>query len=436
MQTSSAPEIRSSRRELWVIALLVLSVVINYVDRTNLSLAAPLFQPELGISAVQLGSLLAAFSWTYAFLQLFGVSGWLVDRFPVGYVFLIGYVIWSGATLATGLLSGFTALFIARLVLGVGESIAYPSYSRVFATLPQHHRGRANAFIDAGTKLGPSAGALLGGVLMVHFGWRALFYVLGLGGMLWIVPWSIVMPRTRTSQSADAGARAGTIELLGVRAMWGTALGHFCGNYFYYFLMTWLPMYLVREAHMPVLAMTHVTAIAFLLVALSTVCIGWFSDFLIKRGVSATRVRKTAVFVGMMSASLVSALFIFPATSHVAVAILYIACTGYGAYCSNHWAITQTLAGPGMAGRWTGFQNGTANLSGIAGPWLAGAILQYSGSLRAAFLAAGLIAFAGALLWTLMVGRVEPVRWSGEAHPTNQDTGFTATKENLDVSSL
>jgi len=401
-----------SNRQWLVVALLVLSVVVNYVDRSNLALAAPLLAPQLSLSPLQIGSLLAAFSWTYAFLQLFGISGWLADRFPVGYVFLGGYLLWTAATLGTGFLSGFTSIFAARLLLGAGESIAYPCYSRIFAELPQHHRGRANSFIDAGTKLGPSAGALLGGVLIVHFGWRSLFFVLGAGGLLWVLPWLAVMPRTRVIPAEAASTQATTFEILRLRSAWGTFIGHFCGNYFYYFLLAWLPSYLVHEAHLPIAQMSHLTSAAFLLIAVTTVLIGWLTDFLIARGASPTRVRKAAVTLGLGCASLLGLIAFVPVTSPAALVIFLIACAGFGGYAGNHWAISQTLAGPVMAGRWTGLQNGIANLAGIVGPWLAGAIVQRNGSLRVAFIVTGVTALLGAACWALLVGRVEPIKWS------------------------
>ncbi|MES2393053.1 MAG: MFS transporter [Acidobacteriota bacterium] len=400
------------RRETLIVALLVISVIVNYADRSNLAIAAPVITHQLSLSPTQMGALLAAFSWTYAFLQLFGLSGWLADRFPVGYVLLIGYVLWTLATCTTGLLSGFTTIFIARLVLGAGESVAYPCYSRVFAELPQHQRGRANAFIDAGTNIGPSLGALIGGLIMVHLGWRALFVILGLGGLLWVLPWLAIMPRTRTIAEQSNLPKATTAELLHVRSAWGTFLGHFCGNYVYYFLLAWLPTYLVQEVHMSLAAMARFTSFAFLLIACSTLAVGWLTDRLIRGGLSATLVRKTAASAGLACGSLLALATLAAGSSHLSLVLLLIACSGYGAYASNHWAITQTLAGPSMAGRWSGVQNGVANLSGIVGPWLSGAILQRTGSLHAAFLVAAAIALFGSLCWALIVARVEPVNWS------------------------
>src|SRR5215475_3623383 len=109
-----------------VLALLFLSVFINYVDRSNLSIAAPLLKDELGISASQLGVLLSAFFYTYSSCQL--LSGWLVDRFDVKWVFAIGFFLWSSATAVTGFVHSLIALLLVRVILGMGESVAYPGY--------------------------------------------------------------------------------------------------------------------------------------------------------------------------------------------------------------------------------------------------------------------------------------------------------------------
>jgi MFS family permease len=265
--------------------------------------------------------------------------------------------------------------------------------------------------IDAGTKLGPAAGAFLGGSLLIHFGWRVLFLVLGVGGLAWILPWIKTMPRARADAAHVGEPIMSTAELLGVRSAWGTFLGHFCGNYFFYFLLAWLPHYLVRETKMPLGTMTRLTSVLFLLIALITLSTGWISDRLIARGASVTGVRKTVVVGGLCVASSLVFMGASPGNPRVSIAILFFACIGYGAYASNHWAISQTLAGPAMAGRWTGVQNGVGNLSGIAAPWVAGAVVQLNGSSRLAFFITGIVALIGALLWLVLVPRVEQVTW-------------------------
>ena len=187
-----------------VLILLAVSVFINYIDRGNLSIAAPLLKGELQISDSQLGLLLSAFFWTYAMFQI--VSGWMVDRFNVNWVIAVGFFLWSAATAATGLIQGFAALMILRLILGIGESVAYPSYSKILARhFPEHHRGLANALIDAGSKCGPAIGTLLGGVLMARYGWRPFFIVLGVGSLVWLVALAPLDAARRRHRQAGNG---------------------------------------------------------------------------------------------------------------------------------------------------------------------------------------------------------------------------------------
>src|SRR5271170_5343526 len=167
-----------------VVFLLALSVFINYIDRSNLSIAAPLLKDELGLSASQLGTLLSVFFWTYGCMQI--PAGWLVDRFEVKWVFAAGFFVWSAATAVTGILHGFSAWIVIRIVLGIGESIAFPAYSKILGSgyFTESRRGFGNAAIMAGLSLGPAVGMLVGGTVMGRFGWRPFFLVLGLGSLL------------------------------------------------------------------------------------------------------------------------------------------------------------------------------------------------------------------------------------------------------------
>ena len=413
--------VQITRREWIVILLLVLSVVINYVDRSNLGLAMPLLERQFSFSAYRAGELLSAFFWTYALVQLFGIAGELTDRFPVGWVLMLGYLLWSTATAFTGMTTSYEALFALQLVLGLGESVAYPCYSRIFASMPQEHRGRANAFIDAGTKLGPAGGAFVGGLVLVHWGWRWLFAIFGVGALVWMVPWYFAMPRGGPSAKAEREAATGAAgstgsagsiaKMVRLRCAWGTTIGHFSGNYFYYFLLAWLPTYLVQEEKLSIRNMSRLTAAIFLLIACSTLVSGWVSDRLIACGASATSVRLKLVVGGQVIASSLLAIAVVHGHPLVSLGLLAIACIGHGGYASNHWAIAQTLAGPAMAGRWSSLQNGIANFAGITAPWVAGMIVQTWGSARLAFVLAGGVALVGAMSWVLLVRRVEPVNW-------------------------
>jgi MFS family permease len=397
-----------------VLVLLGISVFINYVDRGNLSIAAPMVKDELGISASQLGFLLSAFFWTYACLQL--VSGWLVDQLNVNWVFAGGFLVWSAATAGTGIVHTFVTLLVLRLILGIGESVAYPSYSKIIALhFPEEHRGLANSVISAGLVLGPGFGMLIGGTLMARFGWRPFFIVLGLVSLLWLIPWIKWMPKEQDSSHPDTTGVPSLSEFLRLRSAWGTCIGLFCSNYVNYVLITWLPFYLVRGRHFSMDRMAKIGGSAYLLGAGFATLSGWLSDRWIRAGQTPTRVRKTFVAGGMALAGISLGLAAVTGPA-LCVIMVVMGVIFFGASASNIWAITQTLAGPQAAGRWTGFQNFVGNLAGIVAPAVTGLVLDRTGQFYWPFAILTAIASAGAISWVFLVGPVEQVVW----HKTSQ----------------
>ena len=422
MSTPATPASRETRRaalsatEWRVLVLLTLSALLNYVDRTNLSVGAIDIQRELHLSNYSLGLLGSAFFWTYAAFQLGGIAGWVVDRFNVCWVYGIGFLIWSAATAVSGAARLFLVFFGLRLLLGMGESVAYPSYSRILANnFPEHHRGFANALIDAGTKAGPALGALLGGLFMKQFGWRAFFLVLGLGSLLWLVPWLVWMPRgrgvaARSARTPGTGAVPGIWQIVSRRPVLATAQGLFSTNYFWYFLITWLPAYMEKERHFGKSEMAVFASAAFLAVALSSVCCGWLSDRCIARGGSPTKVRKSFAGWGLVFSTIILPVAVVP-DNRIAMPLLILACTAFGAYTANVFAITQTLAGPRAAGKWTSFQNGVANLAGVAAPWVTGWIVDRTHAFYWAFVVAAAIVLCGAACFVVGIEKIEEVQW-------------------------
>jgi MFS family permease len=400
-----------TRGQKILLALLVVSIFLNYIDRSNLSLAAPVMQREYGLSTRDIGTLSSAFFWTYALLQLFGIAGWLADRYSPGLVLAGGLFVWSAATVLTGVMSGIPMLFAARLLVGAGESVAYPCYSRIFAgAIPSERRGVANAMLDAASKLGPALGTLAGGALLATVGWRMFFVALGCLSLLWLLPWLQFLKVAPKPAALELAGGPSTVEILGKRSAWGAFLGHFCGNYFWFFLLTWLPTYLVNERGLAMSRMVNVTTVAYLAMAASTMGAGWISDRWIAAGATATRVRKTVVCSGLACSMVILPVAVVRDES-AALALLVLACMSFGAYTSNHWAITQTLAGPLAAGRWTSLQNGVGNLSGIVAAWLTGLVVEQTHSFVLPFAIAASIAVAGALLWGVVVEEVKPVEW-------------------------
>jgi MFS transporter, ACS family, D-galactonate transporter len=392
-----------------VLLLLGLSVFINYIDRANLSVAAPMLEGEMGLSQAQLGVLLAAFFWTYSLMQL--LAGWLVDRFEVKWVLAIGFFVWSVATAFTGLLHAFATLLAIRVILGIGESVAYPAYAKIFANhFAESRRGFANSIVGAGQSLGPALGIFFGGTLVARFGWRPFFIVLGLVSLLWLPPFLRWMPHTSAAGVQDMKRGPGLMEIVRHRSSWGTWIGHFCANYFLYLLLTWLPYYLVRERHFSASAMSKIGGATFLLAALSSPICGWLSDRWISNGGTPTRVRKTFMGVGMAC----NGLFLVGcagAPDKLLVILLLLTGASFGLVSSNLNAVTQTLAGPHAVGRWMGAQNFVANLAGAVAPALTGFVVGRTGHFYWPFLITSVIAWIGALHWVFVVGPIETVVW-------------------------
>jgi MFS transporter, ACS family, D-galactonate transporter len=414
-----------------VLFLLALSVLLNYIDRSNLSIAAPLIKDELGLSGSQLGTLLSAFFYTYALLQI--PAGWLVDRFDVKWVFAAGFFLWSAATAVTGVLHGFMALLAVRVVLGVGESVAFPAYGKILGSyFPERNRGFANSMIIAGLALGPAVGMLIGGNFVGRFGWRPFFLALGLGGSLWLLPWWAWMPRRAASSSSTSSSLskadrpAGVLAILRQRSAWGTCICQFSFNYASYFLVTWLPFYLVRARHLSMSQMARVGGFVYVLFAISSAVFGRLSDRWVAAGVSPTSVRKKlAAFgkIGMGFSLAASAV----APDPVLLWTLALAGVCMGMAASNIWAMTQTIAGPRMVGRWTGVQNFAGNLAGGVAPALTGFLLDRTGSFHWPFFITAVVSWTGALSWMLAVGRVEEVNWEPGLPRASNIPAYTTT---------
>jgi len=404
------PDSKSFRAFAPGLALLTVSILINYVDRGNLSIAAPLLKEELHISTSQLGLLFTAFFCTYtAFIF---VSGWLVDRFNVNLVIAVGYAVWSIATAATGLVHGFAMLFLMRLLLGAGESVAFPSYSRILARhLPEQYRGLANGLISAGMKCGPAVGTLGGGLLMARYGWRVVFIGIGLASLAWLPAWMRWIPRGSVLAKPIGSLGPRVADILRQRSFWGATLGHFCANYVFYLMVMWLPFYLVHERNLSMQMMAKTAGAYYLFDAASALATGWFADFFIRRGRSVTIVRKSAMALGhtILAIGLGGCALAGP---HTYLAWLMLVGLGMGMSGAGIFAFCQTLAGPQAAGRWAGLQNGLANVAGIVSPAVAGFLADRTGHFTTALVITALISLIGAFAWALVVGALKVVEWA------------------------
>ena len=394
----------------WIfLSLLVISVCINYVDRGSLATAGPRLARELKLDPLEFGKLLSAFFWTYAPMQI--VSGWLVDRFNVSRVYAAGFLVWSVATLLTGSITTASELLVLRLVLGMGESVAYPAYSKIISTnFPEHHRGIANGLIDAGSKLGPALGVLLGGLFIAQLGWRVFFWAMGFASLVWLIPWFIWAPKEQIAWK-DRLSTPGILRILSLRAAWGNFLGLLCANYVWYFIVLWLPYYFVNERHYSLSRMAVLGSLPLWAVAASSSIAGWLADRMILKGGQPVHVRKAFIAGGLLFSTL-----ILPAAmvkeQTVSLILLSLGCFAFGFFSANHWALTQTLAGPLVAGKWTGLTNAMGNIPGIIGPLFTGWVVKETGQFYYAFMVCAIFAVLGTICYVFVIDRNETVDWS------------------------
>jgi len=410
-ETRTAPSALAPTLGTGVVLLLALAVFINYVDRGNLATAAPLMKDELGLTAGQLGVLLSAFFWTYMPGQM--VAGWLAEKINPYRALALGLAVWSIATALTGLAAGFAMFIALRLLLGLGESVAFPCSSKLLAQhLPPHRLGLANGLIALGLSLGPAFGTFTGGMLMAQLGWRQVFILFGVVSMLWLWPWLVA---TRRLSAADDGPKVDAAPpfraILARREAWGAGLGHFCCNYGFYFVISWLPLYLVKSRGFSVSQMAELGGLIYLVYAASSLAVGWLSDRWMAAGGSATLVRKTIICSGNVLTAL-AMLGCMIGNAPVVIASLFAAGVSFGFGSPNIFAIGQTLAGPRAAGKWVGFQNCVGNFAGIVAPIITGFVVDSTGEFTWAFAVAGLVSLTGVVGWGLIIPRIAVIDWT------------------------
>ena len=393
-----------------LVLLLSTAIFINYVDRGNLATAAPLIQGDFHLTNTQVGTLLSAFYWTYAPLQL--LSGWMAERFDVHRVLPAGLALWAVATMLTGFAGGFATLLALRFLLGLGECVMYPCQCKLLGLWAlEHQRGKANGANAVGQSLGPAVGTLLGGLLMAQFGWRAVMVGFGAISLLWLWPW---IATTRNSPSTVGAAGPGGpptyVEILRRREARATCLGHFCMNYTVYFVLSWLPLFLVKSRGYSMAEMSKIGAAVYGLYALSAALSGWASDRWILAGQSPNVARKTFVVVSCIGVAVCLSL---TASASPVMAVRWLLVMGlfFGLGTGMMFTITQTLAGPRASGKWVGIQNFVGNLAGILGPILTGFLIDRTGSFNLAFVVAAGVSLIGALAYGVLIPKIRMLEW-------------------------
>ena len=399
----------ASRSVAILVALLGMAVLLNYVDRGAIGVAAPLMKADMGLSATQFGIAVSAFFWIYGPAQPF--IGWLADRISVYRIFALGVALWAVSTLLTGFVGGLTGLIVLRLLLGVGESFVFPCSSKMIARhVPPERRGLANGVIAIGIALGPALGTLAGGAILAEWGWRAIFFVFGAGTLLWLIPWQLTLRNLPKPDDALVSPSPMSYrQLLSHKALWLLSLCHITANYGYFFVATWLPLYLTSARGFTISTMTIFATATFTVMACSSVLVGQLSDRITRGGRDEGEVRRAAIVIGQILVT-IGVLGVAYANSPGAV-LGWLMLTGFGLGLGTSmvFALSQIFAGPRLAGSWVGVQNAMGSLSGIIGPIVTGMIVDATGSFVGAFILTASITGAGALLYLFVLPPIKQI---------------------------
>ncbi|MBY4801027.1 MFS transporter [Burkholderia cepacia] len=421
-----------SRKRLLILALLFITVVINYLDRSNLSIAAPALFKELNIDPVRAGLVFSAFGWTYALMQVPG--GWLVDKVSPRVLYAGALALWSAATLLLGFAGSFVGLVVLRLAVGALEAPAYPINNRVVTTwFPTRERASAIGGYTSGQFVGLAFLTPVLAWLQVHLGWHMVFVATGLAGIAWAAIWYAVYREPRAFRGVNAAEIAlirdggGLVDLedriatrterapstwrdlgvvLGRRKLWGIYLGQFALNSTLWFFLTWFPTYLVKYRGMDFIKSGFLASLPFLAAFVGVLCSGVLSDWLMRRGASQGFARKLPIISGLLISTCIIGANYVTSTGWV-IAFMTIAFFGNG-FASITWSLVSGLAPARLIGLTGGVFNLIGNLSAIATPIVIGLLVNGADFSRAiTYIAA--MALAGSLSYGLLVGKVERI---------------------------
>jgi MFS transporter, ACS family, D-galactonate transporter len=402
----------AQRRRWTIVALLFTASLINYFDRATISFALPLISKDLQLGPEAKGVLLSAFFWSYALMQI--PMGVLADRVNLRWLYAISFTVWSVAQGLMGFAGGLGTLILFRMVLGVGEAIYLPGGSKIVSLLFRPaERGLPCGIFDAGTRTGLVIEGVLVPWLLTHYGWRASFTVVGFAALIWLLPWFLVTPRhldvpsERKPNAGGQGFRAAFRTLIRNRNLLGICLGFFCFDYYWYFLVNWLPDYLVTSRGLTLMTAGIYAALPYFVFGLSEPIGGWIADRLIERGWTETRARK-----GVVTFAFMTGLFLIPAarvsSPGAAVALIIGGCL-VGLATGNLLVILQSCAPAEDVGLWTGIYNFVGNIAGILSPLMTGFLIAKTGSYYPPFLLAAALIALGPLAFWMIVGELTAV---------------------------
>ncbi|MDQ2668653.1 MAG: MFS transporter [Gemmatimonadota bacterium] len=410
-------------------ALLFVSVTINYLDRSNLSITAPAMRAELGFDTAQMGYVLSAFGWTYAICQIPG--GWLVDRVVPRILYAVLILLWSLATILLGFTYTLAGLMAVRMLVGALESPSYPINIRVVTTwFPERERATAVGFYTSGQFVGV---AFLTPVLVwiqSRLGWHMVFVATGCVGMLWSGLWFALyrqphdfsatnsaeialirdggglvdLDRLHSAQRQRSFRGVDLVRVLSSRKLWGLYIGQYSITTTLWFFLTWFPTYLVQARGIAFVKAGFLASLPFLGAFVGVLCSGVLSDFMLRRGATLSVARKLPIITGMLvSTSIIGANYVN--NPSFIIAFMALAFFGVG-LASITWSLVSAIAPERLIGLTGGVFNFIGNLSGISVPIIIGYLARdYGFSAGLTYIA--IVALIGAMAYVFLVGPVE-----------------------------
>ena len=387
------------RRRWWIAALLFFAGLINYFDRTIVSVALSDIARDLHLGPERKGVLLSAFFWSYALMQI--PIGWLSDRVHLRWLYAGCFALWSVTCGLTGFAGSLVVLIVLRVFLGIGESIYLPGGMKMVSILfPAKDRGLASGLVNCGTRAGLAFGAPLIASLVVAFGWKNAFFILGFTAMVWLIPWIAVFPRganTAAYVESGAGGKWGRID----RNLLGVSLANIGYGYYFYLMVTWLPDYLVNVRNLPLKTAGAYLVVPYLTFALGEPVGGWIADRLVAHGWDESFSRKAVITGAYLSSVLLIPAGLVSGTNSSILLLGGAALVGLST--GNIYALVQRVSAGGDVGFSMGVFNLAGNLSGVAAPLVTGFIIAQTGSYFPAFVVAVAMLLAVLpLYWVMM----------------------------------
>ena len=425
----ASPRVRSIQRT--ALTLLVLGGVVNYIDRATLAVGNPLIRQELGLNAADMGLLLSAFLWAYAFAQL--PAGGLIDRLGPRRLLTLGMALWSLAQLLGGFVRNFGEFFGARMLLGVGESPQFPACARIARDwFNVRDRGFATGVWNSSSTLGNAISVPLLTFLMLTFGWRWMFAIMGLAGLavaitfyaIYREPHQVALTadeqRYRT-EGEEADTRSAPVtwaewrRLFAFRTTWGMLIGYFGTIYVTWIYTAWLPVYLEHERHLSIARTGWVAAVPYVFGIVGSVLGGRLVDWLNARGMAPMQSRKLPMAGSLLLAAVMTTIAALTPSNVVAVAAISASLFLVYMSSTSAWAMPSVAAPANCTASLGAMQNFGGYLGGALAPTVTGFIVQGTGSFVPALLVGAAVAVVCVIGYYALVGRTIPAAEGGPA---------------------